>query len=74
MMLINCSFTAFGAPQSHYQRSSSYDGLTIQGWQEVKKYMKGKSAYRYNPSYGFGKKRCSVNLPTIMSITNLRFH
>ena len=33
------SFTAFGAPQSHYQRSSSYDGLTIQGWQEVKKYM-----------------------------------
>ena len=49
------SFTAFGAPQSHYQRSSSYDGLTIQGWQEVKKYMKGKSAYRYNPSYGFGK-------------------
>ena len=23
--------------------------------QEVKKYMKGKSAYRYNPSYGFGK-------------------
>lgn len=48
------SFTALGASQEHYQRSS-YDGLTIEGWQNVKNYMKGKSEYRYNPTYGFGK-------------------
>jgi outer membrane cobalamin receptor len=48
------SFTAFGAPQIHNQRSS-YDGLTIQGWQEVKKYMEPGEHYRYNPTYGFGK-------------------
>jgi len=47
------SFTIFGAPQSHAQRSS-YDGLTIKGWQEVKKYMNGDSPYKYNPTYGFG--------------------
>lgn len=48
------SFTAFGAPQEHYQRSN-YDGLTIEGWQKVKDYMKGDSEYKYNPTYGFGK-------------------
>lgn len=48
------SLTAFGSPQSHYQRSS-YDGLTIDQWQLAKKYMGGQSAYRYNPTYGFGK-------------------
>lgn len=48
------SFTGFGSPQSHYQRNQ-YDGLNVQGWQEVKKFMGGKSAYRYNPTYGFGK-------------------
>ena len=48
------SFTAFGAPQNHYQRSS-YDGLTIKGWQEVENYMKGESPYKYNATYGFGK-------------------
>lgn len=48
------SFTALGATQEHYQRSN-YDGLTIEGWQQVKNYMKGKSEYRYNPTYGFGK-------------------
>lgn len=47
------SFTAFGAPQWHYQRSA-YDGLTIEGWQQVKNYMKGDSPYKYNPTYGFG--------------------
>lgn len=47
------SFTAFGAPQEHYQRSR-YDGLTIEGWQEVQKYMGDNSPYRYNPTYGFG--------------------
>ena len=50
------SFTAFGAPQWHNQRSS-YDGLTIRGWQEVSKYMPDGNGenYRYNPTYGFGK-------------------
>lgn len=48
------TFSVFGAPQKHYQRSS-YDGLTIKGWQQVKNYMKGSSPYRYNPTYGFGK-------------------
>ena len=47
------SLTAFGAPQWHNQRSS-YDGLTIKGWQDVKNYMKDDSPYKYNPTYGFG--------------------
>ena len=47
------SFTAFGAPQEHYQRSN-YDGLSIAGWQQVKNYMDGDSPYKYNPTYGFG--------------------
>lgn len=47
------SFTAFGAPQTHFQRSN-YDGLTIEGWQQVKNYMKGDSPYKYNATYGFG--------------------
>ncbi|ADV44596.1 carboxypeptidase-like regulatory domain-containing protein [Bacteroides helcogenes] len=48
------SLTAFGAPQWHNQRSN-YDGLTVEGWQQVKKYMGDNSVYRYNPTYGFGK-------------------
>ncbi len=48
------SFTAFGSPQWHNQRNSG-DGLTIQGWQDVKNYMGDKSVYRYNPTYGFGR-------------------
>lgn len=48
------SLTAFGAPQTHYQRSSQ-DGLTIRGWQEVQQYMEPDHNYRYNPTYGFGK-------------------
>ena len=48
------SLTAFGAPQWHNQRSN-YDGLTIVQWQQVKNYMDGESAYKYNPTYGFGK-------------------
>lgn len=47
------SFTAFGAPQWHNQRSNK-DGLSIKGWQAVKNYMGDKSPYRYNPTYGFG--------------------
>lgn len=47
------SFTAFGSPQWHNQRSNK-DGLSIKGWQAVKNYMGDKSPYRYNPTYGFG--------------------
>lgn len=48
------SLTAFGAPQEHNQRSS-YDGLSIEGWQQVKNYMDGKSMYRYNPTFGYDR-------------------
>lgn len=48
------SFTAFGAPQWHNQRSA-YDGLTVQGWQEVSKYMAPGQQYRYNPTFGYDK-------------------
>lgn len=48
------SFTAFGAPQTHYQRSSQ-NGLTIMGYQEAKNYMNGESMYRYNPTFGYDK-------------------
>lgn len=45
------SLTAFGAPQTHYQRGSS-SGLTIENWRMVNKtYNAGK--YRYNSTYGF---------------------
>jgi len=48
------SLTAFGAPQTHYQRNNA-DGLTVEGWQDVRDYMDGVSPYRYNPVYGFDK-------------------
>lgn len=48
------SLTGFGAPQWHNQRSS-YDGLTIKGWQEVRKFMEPGDQFRYNATYGFGK-------------------
>lgn len=48
------SLTAFGSPQKHYQRSS-YDGLTIAGWQQVKQYMGDDSPYKYNPTFGYDK-------------------
>ncbi len=45
------SFTAFGAPQTHYQRSAA---LTMAEWNKVKQYMTdGKSFTRYNPTYGY---------------------
>lgn len=47
------SLTAFGAPQTHYKRSSQ-DGLSIEGWQSVADYMNGESPYRYNPTFGYG--------------------
>lgn len=46
------SLTAFGSPQVHNKRSSQ-NGLTIEGWQNVKNYMDGESMYRYNPTYGY---------------------
>lgn len=48
------AFTIFGAPQTHFQRSS-YDGLSIEGWQEVKNWMDGKSMFQYNATYGFDR-------------------
>lgn len=48
------SLTAFGAPQWHKQRSSQ-DGLTIEGWQDMRDYMDGLSPYRYNPTFGYDR-------------------
>lgn len=48
------SLTAFGSPQTHFKRSSQ-DGLSIEGWQDVKSYMDGESMYRYNPTFGYDK-------------------
>ncbi|MBD5244020.1 MAG: TonB-dependent receptor plug domain-containing protein [Barnesiella sp.] len=45
-------FTGFGSPQWHDQRNYN-NGLTIEGWQDVRDYMQGESPYRYNPTYGF---------------------
>ena len=49
------SLTAFGAPQSHWQRPSGSSGaLTLEQWNEVKKYMTDGMDYRrYNPAYGY---------------------
>ena len=46
------SLTAFGSPQWHDKRNSA-NGLSIEGWQEVKNYMNGESMYRYNPTFGY---------------------
>ncbi len=46
------SLTGFGAPQWHDQRNYN-NGLTIEGWQNVRDYMQGESPYLYNPTYGF---------------------
>ncbi|MDE6552708.1 MAG: carboxypeptidase-like regulatory domain-containing protein [Muribaculaceae bacterium] len=46
------SLTAFGSPQDHWKRDSN-NGLTIEGWQNVKNYMDGESMYRYNPTFGY---------------------
>jgi len=53
-------FTAFGAPQWHDQRKYQ-NGLTVQGWQDVKNYMNGESQYRFNPTYGFRKNGKEYN-------------
>ncbi len=46
------SLTAFGSPQRHNKRGSA-DGLTIEGWQNVRNYMGETNRYKYNPTYGF---------------------
>ncbi|MBQ7192301.1 MAG: carboxypeptidase-like regulatory domain-containing protein [Paludibacteraceae bacterium] len=50
------SLTGFGAPQGHWQRPSGNSGaLTMEEWNNVKKYMSGGMDYRrYNPAYGYG--------------------
>lgn len=48
------SLTAFGAPQRHNKRSSQ-DGLTIEGWQNVRGYMGEDVRYKYNPTFGYDK-------------------
>ncbi len=48
------SLTAFGAPQRHNKRSSQ-DGLTIEGWQDVRQYMGEDVRYKYNPTFGYDK-------------------
>ena len=50
------SLTGFGAPQHHWTRPSGSSGaLNLEGWNEIKKYMKDGMDYRrYNPSYGYG--------------------
>lgn len=48
------SLTAFGAPQTHNKRSSQ-DGLTIEGWQDVRQYMGEDVRYKYNPTFGYDK-------------------
>ena len=49
------SLTAFGSPQTHNKRTSA-NGLTIEGWQDVKNYMNGESMYRYNPTFGYNNE------------------
>ena len=48
------SLTAFGSPQKHGKRSSG-NGLTVEGWQEAKKFMGEDSRYKYNPTFGYDK-------------------
>ena len=52
------SFTAFGAPQEHYQRKN---GLTIADWRMTEQVW-GIKNHKYNPTYGFdnnGQRRTS---------------
>ena len=46
------SITAFGAPQWHNRRSS-YDGLTVEGWQQVQQFMPYGDKYRFNATFGY---------------------
>lgn len=48
------SLTVFGAPQTHNKRSSQ-DGLTINGWQQMRDYMGNDSPYKFNPTFGYDK-------------------
>ncbi|MDO4164830.1 MAG: TonB-dependent receptor [Bacteroides sp.] len=46
------SFTVFGAPQEHDQRSNSYGGLTIADWKMVEQ-VYGVKDYKYNATFGY---------------------
>ena len=48
------TLSAFGAPQWHNQRNYN-NALTIKEWQRVQQFMGEKSAYRYNPTFGYRK-------------------
>ncbi|MEG0807514.1 MAG: carboxypeptidase-like regulatory domain-containing protein [Alistipes sp.] len=56
------SLTVLGAPQKHNKRNSLNEGLNIEGWQQVRNYMGGKSPYRYNAAYGFDKSGKERNM------------
>ncbi len=64
------ALTGFGAPQWHNQRSQ-YDGLTVEGWQQVRKYMPDGQQYRYNPTLVL-ERMVNVRLLQKISIINLR--
>lgn len=46
------TLTAFGAPQWHDQRSSSYGGLTLADWKMVEE-VYGVKDHKYNPTFGY---------------------
>lgn len=46
------TLTAFGAPQEHGQRSSSYGGLTLADWKMVET-VYGVKDHKYNPTFGY---------------------
>ena len=52
------SLTGFGAPQWHWQRPSGSSGaLTLEEWNNVKKYMTDGRDYRtYNAAYGYNSQ------------------
>jgi len=59
------SLTAFGSPQWHDKRDN---GLSVEGWQNVKNYMGDESPYRYNPTFGYD------NEGRVRSSTKNRYH
>lgn len=49
------SFTAFGAPQTHYQRNAN-NGVSIEVYQkQAKNFMSGESMYKYNSTFGYDR-------------------
>lgn len=54
-------FTAFGAPQWHDQRNYQ-NGFSVEGWQDVKRYVGDESPYRFNPTFGYRKNGEKFNI------------